>query len=73
MYGLKPQIELDIRAFLNANECHTKVTWRGYMFSERPHASWTTSEVLDVQRQRRTYISLNENSCRTYDRRTILA
>jgi hypothetical protein len=43
------------------------------MFSERPHASWTASEVLDVQRQGRTYISLNENSCRTYDRRTILA
>ncbi|MDQ0242220.1 hypothetical protein J2S94_004333 [Arthrobacter bambusae] len=73
MYGLKPQVELDIRAFLNANECHAKVTWRGYMFRERPHASWTTSEVLDVQRQGRTCISLNENSCRTYDRRTILA
>ncbi|BAS17528.1 hypothetical protein AHiyo8_58310 [Arthrobacter sp. Hiyo8] len=73
VYGLKPQVELDIRAFLNANECHAKVTWRGYMFRERPHASWTTSEVLDVQRQGRTCISLNENSCRTYDRRTILA
>ncbi len=73
VYGLKPEIQLDIRAFLHANECHTKVTWCRHMLLECPHGSWTASKVLDYQRQGRTCISLNENSCRTYDRRTILA
>ncbi|MGF6833655.1 hypothetical protein QF015_001830 [Paenarthrobacter sp. TE4293] len=73
VYGLKAKIQLDIRAFLHANERHTKVTWRRYMLVECPHGPWTASKVLDYQRQGRTCISLNENSCRTYDRRTILA
>ena len=63
VYGLQAQIQLDIRAFLHANERHTKITWRGYMFRQCPHASRTASEVLDVERQGRTSISLNENSC----------
>ncbi|KQR82511.1 hypothetical protein ASF98_00375 [Arthrobacter sp. Leaf337] len=63
MYGLQSQIQLDIRAFLHANEGHTKVTWCGYMFRQRPHAPRTASEVLDVERQGRTSISFNENSC----------
>jgi len=57
VYGLKPQVQLDIRAFLHANERHAKITWRGYMFRQRPHASRTASEVLDVERQGRTSIS----------------
>ncbi|SDJ54790.1 hypothetical protein SAMN05216555_11243 [Arthrobacter cupressi] len=73
VYGLKPQVELDVRAFLNANERHTKITWCRYMFFECPHGSRAAPEVLDKQHQGRTCISLNENSCRTYDRRTILA
>jgi hypothetical protein len=63
VYGLKPQVQLDIRAFLHANERHTKIAWCGYMFRQRPHASRTASEVLDVERQGRTSISFNENSC----------
>lgn len=63
MYGLKPQVQLDVRALLNANECYTKITWCRYMFRQRPHASRTASEVLDVERQGRTSISFNENSC----------
>jgi len=63
VYGLKPQIQLDIRAFLNANECHTKITWCGYMFLKCSHASRAAPKVLDVERQGRTSISLNENSC----------
>jgi hypothetical protein len=63
VYGLEPQIQLDIRAFLHANECHTEITRCGYMFRQRPHASRTASEVLDVERQGRTSISFNENSC----------
>jgi len=63
VYGLQAQIQLDIRAFLHANERHTKVTWCGYMFLQCPHASRTASEVLDVERQGRTSISFNENSC----------
>ncbi|NYD76473.1 hypothetical protein BJY19_000206 [Arthrobacter cupressi] len=43
------------------------------MFFECPHGSRAAPEVLDKQHQGRTCISLNENSCRTYDRRTILA
>lgn len=73
VYGLQAQIQLDIRAFLHTNERHAEITRRGYMFFQCPHASRTASEVLDVERQGRTCISLNENSCRTYDRRTILA
>lgn len=73
VYGLKPKVQLDVRAFLHANECHTKVSWCWYMFVECPHGPGTASKVLDYQRQGRTCISLNENSCRTYDRRTILA
>lgn len=63
VYGLKPQVELDIRAFLNTNERHTKITRCGYMFLQRPHASRAAPEVLDVERQGRTSISFNENSC----------
>jgi len=63
VYGLQAQIQLNIRAFLHANEHHTKITWRGYMFRQCPHASRTASEVLDVKRQGRTSITLNENSC----------
>lgn len=63
VYGLKPQIQLNIRAFLNTNERHTKITRCGYMFLQCPHASRTASEVLDVERQGRTSISFNENSC----------
>jgi hypothetical protein len=33
------------------------------MFRQCPHASRTASEVLDVERQGRTSISFNENSC----------
>jgi hypothetical protein len=33
------------------------------MFLQCPHASRTASEVLDVERQGRTSISVNENSC----------
>lgn len=73
VYGLQAQIQLDIRALLHTNERHAEITRRGYMFFQCPHASRTASEVLDVERQGRTCISLNENSCRTYDRRTILA
>ena len=63
MYGLKPQVQPDIRAFLNANECHAKITWRGYMFFQCPHAARAAPEILDVERQGRTSISFNENSC----------
>jgi hypothetical protein len=63
VYGLKPQIQLDFRAFLNTNKRHTEVTRCGYMFRQCPHASRTASEVLDVERQGRTSISFNENSC----------
>ncbi|KIC66093.1 hypothetical protein RM50_12795 [Pseudarthrobacter phenanthrenivorans] len=63
MYGLQPQIQLDIRAFLNTNERHTKITRCGYMFLQCPHASRAAPEVLDVERQGRTSISVNENSC----------
>jgi len=73
VYGLQAQIQLDIRAFPHTNERDAEITRRGYMFFQCPHASRTASEVLDVERQGRTCISLNENSCRTYDRRTILA
>ena len=73
VYGLKPKIQLDIRAFLHANECYTKITRCRYMLLERSHGPGTASKILDYQRQGRTCISLNENSCRTYDRRTILA
>ena len=63
VYGLQPQIQLDIRAFLNTNERHTKITRCGYMFLQCPHASRAAPEVLDVERQGRTSISVNENSC----------
>ena len=63
VYGLQPQVELDIRAFLNTNERHTKITRCGYMFRQCPHASRAAPEVLDVERQGRTSISVNENSC----------
>jgi hypothetical protein len=48
VYGLKPQVELDIRAFLNANERHAEIPRRGYMFRQCTHAPRTASEVLDI-------------------------
>ncbi|KSU79279.1 hypothetical protein AS031_04500 [Pseudarthrobacter enclensis] len=63
MYGLQFQIQPDIRAFLNTNERHTKFPRCGYMFLQCPHASRAAPEVLDVERQGRTSISFNENSC----------
>jgi hypothetical protein len=33
------------------------------MFFQRPHAPRAAPEVLDVERQGRTSISFNENSC----------
>ncbi|GAP55135.1 hypothetical protein AHiyo6_17000 [Arthrobacter sp. Hiyo6] len=63
MYGLQPQIQPDIRAFLHANKCYTKITWCRHMLFQRPHGSWTASKILDVESQGRTSISFNENSC----------
>lgn len=73
MYGLQPQVQLDLRAFLNANKRRTKVTWCGYMFLQCPHGSRAAAEILDIDGQGRTSITFDENSCRTYDRHTILA
>ena len=71
--ALEPGWPAMFRAYLHDDERHAEGTRCGYMFRQRPHAPRTASEVLDVERQGRTSISFNENSCRTYDRRTILA
>lgn len=63
VYGLKPQGELDIRAFLNTNQRDTKITRRSNVLFKNSHATRTASKVLDINYQGRTCIPFNENSC----------
>lgn len=62
VYGLQPQIKAQFRAFLNADERHTEILRRGYMFSKRSHRPRAAPEVLDVERQGRTFFAVNGNS-----------
>lgn len=48
---LEPEIQLHVGAFLHANECHTEILRRWYMFIQGPHAAGAAPDILDSDDQ----------------------
>lgn len=78
--GLKTQLQIHIGSGLHANERGTKILWYRYMFGKGSHAARAAPKLPHTNGEGRAMAGLvaqracaNENSCRTYDRRTILA
>jgi len=61
VHGLEPQVQLHVGAFPNADECHTKILWCGYMLIKGPHRSRAAPELLYPQDQGRTLIMAQDH------------
>lgn len=56
VHGLEPQIQVDFRPFLNADECYAQFSWRSDLLIEDCHTSRAAPEILGRKDQGRTAI-----------------